>query len=142
MLEALLPGPASEIKGRIRSYPELLDISGYGNRPRAFKELMRILDSETRLLTPTDPEAVFTQNVPAVSGQRYYQLTHDYLVPPCAMADKEAEIDAQRPHGVASGGAVADVERRPERRQLPSLWEWIAIRLLTRPASGRRPNGR
>ena len=49
VLEALLPQPGSDIKGRIRAYPELLDISGYGKKPRAFKELMRILDAETAL---------------------------------------------------------------------------------------------
>jgi hypothetical protein len=46
VLEALMPEAGSEIKGRIRSYPELLDSSGYGEKPRAFKELMRILDSD------------------------------------------------------------------------------------------------
>jgi hypothetical protein len=54
VLAALLPKPGSPIKGHVRSYPELLDLSGYGHRPREFKELMKILDGETRLLTPAD----------------------------------------------------------------------------------------
>lgn len=30
--------------------------SGYGNWPKDFDDLIRILDSEIRLITPTDPE--------------------------------------------------------------------------------------
>src|SRR5262249_39909800 len=32
--------------------------SGYAERPRAFEELLQILDGELRLITPTDPEGV------------------------------------------------------------------------------------
>ena len=49
-----MPDAGSELRGRVRAYPELLDISGYGASPRTFKELMRILDAETRLVTPVD----------------------------------------------------------------------------------------
>ena len=135
VLEALLPGSGSEIKGRIRSYPELLDLSGYGNNPRAFKELMRILDGETRLLTPTDPDVLGRGEAPATPGQRFYQLTHDYLVPALR------QWLTQKQQSTRSGRSeLCLAERstmwnaRPERRQLPSLWEWIRIRLLTRSA--------
>ena len=40
----------------MRSYQELLEASGYGDRPKDFDDLIRILDSEIRLITPTDPE--------------------------------------------------------------------------------------
>ena len=40
----------------MRSYAELLEASGYGSRTRDFDDLIRILDSEIRLITPTDPE--------------------------------------------------------------------------------------
>ena len=40
----------------MRSYAELLEASGYGSRPKDFDDLIRILDSEIRLITPTDPE--------------------------------------------------------------------------------------
>ena len=42
---------------------------------------MRILDSETRLLTPMDPDAIDSQELELAASNRYYQLTHDYLVP-------------------------------------------------------------
>src|SRR5437773_8478950 len=56
VLKALLPESGSDIKGHMRSYTELLAASGYGSRPRDFEDVLRILDSEIRLLTPTDPE--------------------------------------------------------------------------------------
>src|SRR5205085_1048890 len=56
VLKAMLPPSGTDIKGHMRSHVDLLAASGYGNRPRDFVELIRILDSEIRLLTPTDPE--------------------------------------------------------------------------------------
>ena len=129
VLETLLPDSGSNIKGHLRSYPELLDISGYGNNPRAFKELMRILDSETRLLTPVDAD-VGDGSSP---GKRCYQLTHDYLVPSLRQWLKKRQ--KATPVGRAE---LRLAERstmwnaRPERRQLPSLLEYMQIRVLTR----------
>ena len=40
----------------MRSRQELLEASGYANRPKDFDDLIRILDLELRLITPTDPE--------------------------------------------------------------------------------------
>ena len=54
--KALLPETGSDIKGHMRSYAELLEASGYGGRPKDFDDLIRILDNEIRLITPTDPE--------------------------------------------------------------------------------------
>ena len=42
----------------MRSRRDLLDVSGYAHRPRDFDDLIRILDKELRLITPTDPEAL------------------------------------------------------------------------------------
>ena len=38
-----------------------LDASGYAARPAAFNELIRILDNEVRLITPTDPEGMHSE---------------------------------------------------------------------------------
>ncbi len=68
----------------MRSYDELLDAAGYTNRQSDFDDLIRILDSEIRLITPTDPEGVESDDdsvTQTESGQKNYQLTHDYLVP-------------------------------------------------------------
>jgi serine/threonine protein kinase/formylglycine-generating enzyme required for sulfatase activity len=58
VLKALLPETGSDIKGRMRSREDLLEASGYVQRPREFDALLRILDGELRLITPTDPEGV------------------------------------------------------------------------------------
>ena len=97
VLRDLLPDAGTDIKGTMRSHAELLEASGYGNRPKDFDDLVRILDSEIRLITPTDPEGKdeggwmkdeektnhTTSDSPFIlppSSFRYYQLTHDYLV--------------------------------------------------------------
>lgn len=133
VLGALLPPRGADIRGRVCSNTELLDISGYGKKPRAFKELMRILDSETRLLTPMDLDALDLHDLNAMTGSRYYQLTHDYLVPSL----RQWLTEKQR--STRSGRVELRLEERsrlwnasPERRQLPSLWEWVSIRLWTR----------
>jgi serine/threonine protein kinase len=56
ILKALLPETGTDIKGHMRSQEELLAASGYTSRPRDFDDLLHILDSELRLITPTDPE--------------------------------------------------------------------------------------
>src|SRR6185437_1176294 len=81
VLKSLLPESGTDIKGHMRSHADLLAASGYVNRPKDFEDLLRILDSEIRLITPTDPEGKegaedsLSQVEP---GQKYYQLTHDY----------------------------------------------------------------
>ena len=101
----------------MRSQQELLEASGYAARPKDFDDLLRILDSEIRLITPTDPgrvrirESCFRQATSS-SGVRYYQLTHDYLVPSLAgLADPQAEGDAARPGRTAAGGSGGGLER-------------------------------
>jgi hypothetical protein len=58
VLNALLPESGSEIKGGMKSRADLLAASNYADQPREFDELIRILDSELRLVTPTDPDAL------------------------------------------------------------------------------------
>ena len=65
VLKALLPESGADIKGHMRSFQELLEVSGYRNRPKDFEDLIRILDGEIRLITPTDPEGT----TPTTGGQ-------------------------------------------------------------------------
>ena len=58
VLKALLPQTGTDIKGQMRSEAELREASGYAGQPRDFDDLVRILDHELRLITPTDPEGV------------------------------------------------------------------------------------
>lgn len=138
VLKTLLSDRAETIKGGMRSYQELLEASGYSQRPQAFDALLRILDSELRLVTPTDPEgldAAGSTEVAAPNEQaRYYHLTHDYLVPSLQ------EWLVRRQKETRRGRAELNLAERdvlwrakPEQRQLPSMTEWFAIRLFTTP---------
>jgi serine/threonine protein kinase/formylglycine-generating enzyme required for sulfatase activity len=134
VLKALLPDAGSDIKGHMRSEEELLEASGYAQRPRDFHELLRILDGELRLITPTDPEGQVSDNTPTLrAGAKYYQLTHDYLVH--SLRDWLTRRQKETRRGRAElllADRAAVWNARPESRQLPSLWQWCSIRWLTR----------
>jgi eukaryotic-like serine/threonine-protein kinase len=135
VLKALLPEAGTDIKGHMRSRQSLLEASSYGNHPGDFEELLRILDGELRLITPTDPEgmAVEPKADPAVVGEQYYQLTHDYLVHSLRewLTRKQKETRRGRAElRLAERAAVWN--SKPENRHLPAWWEWLNIRLFTR----------
>jgi formylglycine-generating enzyme required for sulfatase activity len=134
VLRLLLRDQGPEIRGHMRSYSELLEASGYSGRPDDFDALMRILDTELRLITPTDPSG--DQAAPrAMKGERHYQLTHDYLVPALRewLAAKQKESRRGRAELRLAERALL-WENRRETRQLPSLAEWLAICVYTAPA--------
>jgi hypothetical protein len=133
VLKALLPETGTDIKGAMRSHPKLLKASGYGGRPRDFEELLRILDREIRLITPTDPEGkADADRSTGQAGAKYYQLTHDYLVPSLRdwLTRKQKETRRGRAELLLADRAAV-WNARPENRQLPSLWQWCSIRWLT-----------
>jgi formylglycine-generating enzyme required for sulfatase activity len=146
ILKALLPETGTDIKGQMRSEPELREASGYASRPRDFDDVIGILDQELRLITPTDPEGSADadeslRNRPA--GQRYYQLTHDYLVP--SLRDWLTRKQRESRRGRAElrlAERAAIWESKPENRHLPSLSEWVSIRTLGRPMDWTEPQRR
>ena len=135
VLKELLPDFGTDIKGAMRSYAELLEASGYGSRPRDFDDLIRILDSELRLITPTDPEGK-EFNADSVTrrqaGQKYFQLTHDYLVHSLRewLTRKQKETRRGRAELKLFDTSVS-WNSKPENRLLPSWSEHVSIRLLT-----------
>ena len=135
VLKALLPESGTDIKGHMRSYPELLAASGYGSRPKDFDDLIRILDGEVRLITPTDPEGhdgVEESTSQAKPGQKYYQLSHDYLVHSLRgwLTRKQKETRRGRAELLLADRAAV-WNARPENRQLPSLIQWLQVKCLT-----------
>jgi eukaryotic-like serine/threonine-protein kinase len=155
VLRSLLPDAGTNLKGHMRSQKQLLDASGYGSRPKDFDALLHILDSELRLITPTDPEGVTggawrvagesgaapdveTASAPTTThhpppATRFYQLTHDYLVQ--ALRDWLTRMQKETRRGRAEillADRAAAWNTRPESRQLPSLAQWLQIRCLTR----------
>ncbi len=140
VLKALLPQSGTDIKGHMRSHAELLAASGYASRSRDFADLMRILDGELRLITPTDPVGHAFQpdnpgqaGKPDLQGEKYYQLTHDYLVPSLRdwLTRKQKETRRGRAELLLADRAAV-WNARPETRLLPSLLQWAQIRCLTR----------
>ena len=153
VLKALLPEAGSDIKGHMRSEQELRLASGYANRPTDFDDLLRILDNEIRLITPTDPEGAASDEWrvareedpkpttdelrgPLVQHSslttRYYQLTHDYLVPSLWdwLTRKQKETRKGRAELLLADRAAV-WNARAENRQLPSLLQWFQIKWLT-----------
>ena len=135
VLKDLLPEHGTDIKGAMRSYAELLEASGYGNRPRDFDDLVRILDSEIRLITPTDPDGKDSSDDSVTrtqAGQKYFQLTHDYLVHSLRdwLTRKQKETRRGRAELKLFDTSIT-WNSKPENRLLPSWWEHLSIRLLT-----------
>jgi hypothetical protein len=134
LLQALLPEDASDIKGNMRSYRELLDASSYRSRPKEFADLIQILDSEMRLITPTDPEGTGAADTAKVNVgvERYYQLTHDYLVHSLRDWLNRKQKETQRGRAELRLVELSALwNAKPENRNLPSLGEFLNIRLLT-----------
>jgi serine/threonine protein kinase/formylglycine-generating enzyme required for sulfatase activity len=133
-LRALLPETGADIKGNLRSRQELLQASGYCNRVREFEGLLHILDTELRLITPTDPEGMSNEQsgIQTTAGEKYYQLTHDYLVPSLRawLTRKQKETWQGRAELLLADRAAA-WNARPENRQLPALMQWLETRWLT-----------
>jgi formylglycine-generating enzyme required for sulfatase activity len=160
VLQALLPEAGADIKGHMRPEGDLRAASGYAGRPRDFVELLRILDGELRLITPTDPEGADTTSAsggrqppdappdrgadaPRSPAARYYQLTHDYLVPALRAWLTRKQKETRRGRAELLLAERASVwNARPENRQLPSLSQWLSIRLLTRKKDWAPPQRR
>lgn len=131
-LVALLPDHGTDIKGGMKSYSELLNASGYANQPDQFRALLRILDTNLRLITPTDPMGLAPEEASEQSGMRFYQLTHDFLVP--AIRERLTASQRSSRRGRAQlllSDLSGSWSRKRDRRSLPSWFEWLQIQLLT-----------
>ncbi len=145
VLTALLPDIGTDIRGQLQSGEQLRQCSGYANRPQDFRELLQMLNQELRLITPSDSEgeesSVSNDTVTDSSfGLRYFQLTHDYLVPSLRQWLTRKQKATRR------GRAELRLTERsalwlakPENRHLPSVWEYVNIRLLTDHARWSEP---
>jgi len=166
VLNALLPDLGSDIRGHMRSHQELLAASGLAQRPTALDDLLRILDTELRLIAPTDLEeaeagagvrgqesGVRGQNRVAASltpdsclltpGAHYYQLTHDYLVPALRQWLTARQRETRRGRAELLLAERASVwNARPQKRHLPTWWEWATIRLHSPPRDWTEPQRR
>jgi serine/threonine protein kinase len=134
VLAALLPELGTDIKGHMRSQQELQEAAGLQNRPGDFDDLLCILDSELRLITPTDPESDSLNDSSRQSplATRYYQLTHDYLVASLRewLTSKRKETRSGRAEIVLLV-RTAITTSRSEPRYLASTLELLQIAVFT-----------
>jgi len=132
ILADLLPEEGSDIKGHVHSREELLKSSGCRNNPRQFDEVIALLDTELRLVTPTDPESLDAEagSPPLAAREKKYQLTHDYLVPSLrTWLTRKQKATRQGRAELKLASLAALWTAKPEGRRLPSLLEFIEIRL-------------
>ena len=135
VLNSLLPETGTDIKGNMKSYIELSDTANYTGRTKEMRELLRMLDRELRLITPTDPD----DNVPDAeasdfdSTSRYYQLTHDFLVPSIRewLTRKRKETWRGRAE-LRLEQRASEWSQNHDSRYLPNLAEFVTIRLAMR----------
>ena len=169
VLSRLLPEAGIDIKGHVRSSAELLEASGYANRPQDLQDLIRILDNEVRLITPVDGsdddrESVATfartretaepaaepyvlanvaTNHPSDRREQRYQLTHDFLVPTLRewLTRKQKETRRGRAElQLAERSTLWNA--KPSNRMLPSVSEFLTIRWLTSRSRWTEPQRR
>ncbi len=149
VLKSLMPALGTDIKGNMRSLAELKQLSGYQDRPEDFNELLRILDSELRLITPTDAEGgdgatSHSLRTPGVTASdpstQNFQLTHDYLVPSLRtwLTRKQRETRKGRAElKLAERSSAWSAVN--ESKQLPTLTEWLSILVRTNKADWTEP---
>jgi serine/threonine protein kinase/formylglycine-generating enzyme required for sulfatase activity len=140
VLKALLPASGTDIKGQMRSRLELLEASGYANRPGDFDDLIHILDPELRLITPTEPEGFSSEAHETRSSGQFYQLSHDYLIHSLRdwLTRKQRETRGGRAE-LKLAERSASWNDKPENRLLPSPLEWVGIRALTKKKDWTEP---
>jgi serine/threonine protein kinase len=133
VLDALLPEAGHDLKGHMRSHRELIYLSGCAYRPGDFDDLLRVLEGEYRLISPTDPEGGDANgDVPYSSVDRCYQLTHDHLVPWLRSWLRNKRRETLR--GRAEVRLIESTELwsgNKGRRNLPGYYEWLFLRMLT-----------
>lgn len=138
ILRALLPAPGAVIRGVVRSATALAEAAELADRPHESAEVLRILDTELRLMTEVDPEGIADGDSPGLGdageataappGERYYQLVHDDLV--SSIRNWLAEDERSTSQGRARlrlATITAVWSDSPGSKRLPSLTEWIGI---------------
>ncbi|QDT02799.1 Serine/threonine-protein kinase PrkC [Rubripirellula lacrimiformis] len=130
ILMALLPEAGTNIKGAMRSESDLRSVTGHSSESRNFDQVISILDGDLRLITPTDPlgDSIDDQS----SKERYYQLTHDFLVPAVRRWLERRQQQTIQGRAAQRLSNQTDVWiSRPEKRNLPNWWEWMSYLFLT-----------
>ncbi len=133
-LRLLLPATGQSIRGHTKTKEELNIASGYPIGSKDFEELMTILDTEVRLVTPSDSveRRSEQEELEHESISSRYQLTHDYLVNSLRTWLTQKQLESRRGQAELLLAERASLwASKPESRYLPTLGEHVRIRLLT-----------
>ena len=137
VLKSLLPDSGTQINIQMQPYDKLFEASGYKDK-RAFDELIDVLDVEMRLISPTDPSGVSENEIDAPSDspldphQKYFRLSHDYLVTSLRKWLSRKQRETRRGRAEILLAERASFWRaKQENRYLPSFIEHLQIRSLT-----------
>jgi formylglycine-generating enzyme required for sulfatase activity len=150
VLLTLLPEAGAEIKGQMRSRAELAAGCGLPADSQQLARLLEILDRELHIVTPVEPlesvgaagERAAATSPASRDEQSFYQLTHDYLVPPLRQWLLLERRKSWRGRAeICLEERAGQMSRWPQSRYLPSLREFFAI-LLAVPGSRQKPDER
>ena len=127
VLATLLPDGDTDVRDHVCSRNELSLASGFPKDSQELDDVLRILDHETRLLTPVDTMLGVNDADDEISGMRY-QLTHDFLVRPLRewLNRKKKETARGRAEILLTERAIAWV-RQQRSGHLPSFFEFAKI---------------
>jgi hypothetical protein len=149
LLNSLLPERGTNIRGGLRSRHDLAAASELADDSLRFRRLLKILDRELHIITPTETEEPSAQQLAYITSGKptahtpgtnddtasyknasYYQLTHDYLVP--ALRQWLSQEKRRTWRGRAElrlEERTAEWNRSPEHRFLPTALEYATIGL-------------
>ena len=135
VLAAMLPEYGSNLKGHVCSAAQLRELSGYADRPQDFNELLRILDHELRVITPSGRKEIENEEISSIDSDTnvYYQLTHDYLIANLRQWLANHQRSTIRGRAQILMKECAQLWQTHGRRRVPSFREYLSMRLLTSP---------
>lgn len=134
LLRKLLPEPGTKIKGAIQTESQLREAVGYTDE-NAFRELLRILDAELHLITPTTKNALesYTSSILTAfdndDNEIGYQLTHDFLISPLRKWLAMRRMTTRLGQTQTRMEEYTELYRaRPIPQSLPTLFEYLQMR--------------
>ncbi len=131
VFEALLPDSDADIRGAMKSENELLVAAHLEDRPNDFRDLIRILDTDLKLITRITPD--MSSEVSDIAGpdSGYYQLTHDFLVPPIRQwLTTELRTTRRGRARLRLAELASQVAPGAEPKYLPTHLEWLTWQYL------------
>ncbi|MFK8113176.1 MAG: protein kinase [Rubripirellula sp.] len=143
VLASLLPDASTDVRTKFRTKDELLATSGYEDNESAFRDLILILDTELRLISPTErADSTASGSVgmgPGSDSQDSYvsqevgryQLSHDFLIPSLREWVSRKQLETYQGRVVAQFNDISTLwSAKQARRFLPNWFEWLKFSIV------------